>query len=520
MRRTLALWTCFALLAPGTVHAVDKERLRKLTQIPTPVINLSIKYNEAYGFYLGWTKPDEMIEVTALQRSLRGDAGDAAAYYRIGKLYQSMQLYPPARDSYAKAATLFFQQIHARPGDGWLRAQYADAWYESADRQHRAEAEPPLRQAVQIAPNDWRCWAALGLYLQHRVAELWNDDQPVKDPKARQAEIEKLLAESKQSYDRAVSLAPPGEQPQVYADRAFAQATLGWNRANYRLRHGEQLNPYAESFSLDCIADLQMVAKLKPTDPQAIATAALVEFLSFSLRQPPGQATGSPFSRVPEPTKQSLTLARGALEKLAHAQDLKLAGAAWETLGMLDAMIWADHERAEADFREAIKADPSREVAWHMLLISITSQGSTKKEAQAFIQVCRDRLEVGDCVPYHLQLARVLESSGEVRSAGQEVLGALRAGPQDADANLAQAVMILKYGEERTWPEAAAYLMKAGEALKQHPTRLQQARYTALQGFYLALQGNIAEASLKLKEALQLDNTNESLREAHDLLGP
>jgi tetratricopeptide (TPR) repeat protein len=525
MRSTVFFLTCLVGLAPGTVHAIDKERLRKLAQIPTPVINLSIKYNEAYGFYLGWTRPDEMIEATALQRSLRGDASDAAAYYRLGKLCQSMLLFQEARNSYAKAAALFFQQISARPGDGWLRAQYADSWYQSAEKNRRAEAEPPLRQAVQLAPNDWRCWAALGAYLQHRVVELWNDDQPVRDPKARQAAIEKLLGESNQCYEKAVSLAP--QNPEVYADRALARATLGWNRAHYRLRQREQVHVqaelfvYAESFSLECIADLQAVARLKPNDPQAIATAGLVEFLSFKMRQPPDAAgAGDSFGRLPEPTRQSLSQVRAALEKLTHATEPKLAGEAWETLGMLDAMIWADHACAAADFRKAIEADPSREVAWHMLLISITAQGGTKTQAEAFIRVCRDRLQVKDCVPYHLQLARVFETSGDINMARQEVLAALRVGPHDVDANLAQAVMILKHGEERTWPEASAYLMKAGEALKQGPTRLQQARYTALLGFNLALQGNIAEASARFKDAIGLDGGNGSLYEARDLLGP
>src|SRR5262249_45060026 len=120
---------------------------------------------------------------------------------------------------------------------------------------------------------------------------------------------------------------------------------------------------------------------------------------------------------------------------------------------------------------------------------------------------------------YHLQLANAYARSNQKVSIQAELEAAVKADPKDFQANLAQAIYFLKFGEEKNLSEAMAYLARASDAVREVPVREHRAQYAAAQGFYHALTGNYPEARVRFKESLDLDNTNESVREALDLLG-
>jgi tetratricopeptide (TPR) repeat protein len=497
---------------------IDKVRLRMLPQLPVYALNTSIMFNEAYGFYLGWTKPDPMFEIVALRKSLRGDATDANIHRQIGKLYQSLQMPEAARESFGQSAKLYFDQIKANPGDGWLRAQYADAWSESADRKRRADAEPVFRQALQVAPNDWRCWMLMAGYLQRAVKDRFLDDivQVKVDPKARQAELDRLLAETRQCLERTATLAP--REPQVFADRAFIRSQMGQILGLLRIRQGERVNIYAEAFAPECVDDLKTTARLKG-DARAIGVAAFAELLSVRLRQDPKQANvADVWKSLPEPTRQSLQQSRASLDQIRQTAQPRDAAEACEMMGMLDASVWGDHTKAEADFREAIAKDATRDASWHLLLISIMNRPGNDT-AIDFVSVCNERLKKMDSPAYHLHLARVYERSNYEASAKSSLEAALKADPRDFDANLAQAVYLMKHSDDSALPNVLAYLTRASDAAREVPTVLRRSRLAAAQGVYLALTGNVAEAKQRLKEASELDPSSEWIREAFDLLG-
>jgi Tfp pilus assembly protein PilF len=514
MRNALACCTCLALLAVSAAAApIDKTRIRSLPQLPVQTLNTSILFNDAYGFYLGWTRPDEMVEIATLRKTLRGDNSDALTHRQIGKLYQSLQLSQPARESFGQAAKLYFEQIKANPGDGWLRAQYADAWSESADRKRRADAEPVFRQALQVAPNDWRCWLLMAGYLQRAVKDRFLDDvTPVRhDPKARQAELDRLLGETRQCLERAASVAP--REPQVFAERAFVRSQMSIILGLLRTRQGERVNIYAEAYAPECVDDLKMAARLQG-DARSIGVAAFAELLSVRLRQEKIDPTPQEaWKNLPEPTRQSLQQARDVLDKLRQSPNARDAAEASETLGMLDASVWGDDAKAEADFRDAVAKDPTREAAWHMLLVAVARRGS------GFVEVCNARLKVKDSPVYHLQLARVYEQSRYETSVKSELEAALKADPRDFDANLAQAISAMKSGDDAALRTALAYLTRASESAREVPTRLRRARLAGAQGVYLALTGNVPEAKARFKESLELEPGNEWVCEALDLLG-
>jgi Tfp pilus assembly protein PilF len=514
MRNALACCTCLALLSASAVaEPIDKARIRTLPQLPVQTLNTSILFNDAYGFYLGWDKPDEMVDVAMLRKTLRGDTSDAPTHRQIGKLYRSLQLVEPARESFGQAAKLYFEQIKANPGDGWLRAQYADAWAESADRKRRADAEPVFRQALQVAPNDWRCWMLMAGYLQRTVKDRFLDDvtQVRNDAKARQTELDRLLAETRQCLERAAAVAP--REPQVFADRAFVRSQMSIILGLLRTRQGERVNIYAEAYAPECIDDLKTAARLKG-DARSIGVAAFAELLSVRLRQEKTDPTPQEaWKNLPEPTRQSLQQARDTLDQLHQSPNPRDAAEASETLGMLDASVWGDDAKAEADFRDAVAKDPTRDASWHLLLVAVARRGA------GFVEVCNARLKVKDSPAYHLQLARVYEQSRYDTSVKSELEAALKADPRDFDANIAQAIYVMRSGDDAALPTALAYLTRASEAAREVPTRQRRGRLAATQGVYLALTGHAPEAKARFKEALDLEPDNEWVREALDLLG-
>lgn len=504
--------TLGALTGPVVAQPIDKVRLRRLAEMPVPTLNTSIKFTEAYGFDLGWTRPDEVIEIAMLRRSLRGDASDAATYRQIARLYQSVQMADAARESFGQAAKLYFEQIKAQPGDGWLRAQYADAWSESADRKRRIDAEPVFRQALQLAPNDWRCWMLMGEYLQRSVKDRFLDEVTTVryDPKARQAELDRLLKETRACLERAATVAP--REPQVFADRAFVRAQMGIILGLLRMRQGERVNIYAEAFSPECVDDLKTAARLKG-DARSIGIAAFAEISSIRYRDDRPVTGADPWKTLPEPTRQSLQQAREVLEKISASPDARQAAEAFEIIGMLDASAWGDDGKATANFHQAVSKDPTREASWQFLLATASRSG------QGFVEICHERLKVKESPIYHLHLARVYEQSKYEGSVKTEVEAALKADPRDFEANLAQAVYLMKYGEDNLLPTALAYITRASEVSREAPTRLRRARLAAVSGVYLGLVGNLPEARVRFKEAIELDETCEWVREALDLVG-
>lgn len=514
MRKMVACGIALALCGASAYAApIDKARLRMLPQLPVHSLNASIKFTEAYGFDLGWMRPDELVEIVTLRKSLRGDATDASIHRHIAKLCQSIQMPDVARVSFAQAARLYFDQIKANPSDGWLRAQYADAWSESADGKRRADAEPVFRQAVQVAPNDWRCWMLMAGYLQRSVKDRFLDEvtQVRYDPKAKQAELDRLLAETRQCLERAAALAP--REAQVFADRAYVRSQMGMTLGLLRMRQGERVNFHAEIFAPECVDDLKTAARLKG-DARSIGIAALAELSSIRYRDAKLAAAQDPWKSLPEPTRQSLQQSHAALEKLAASPDARQAAEAYEVLGMLDACAWGDDLKASGNYRQAVTKDPSREASWQFLVAAASRSG------QPFVEIYSERLKLRDSPVYHLHLARYYDASKKYETLVKaEVEAAVKADPRDFEANLAQAIYLMKYEEETQLPTALAYLTRASEVAREVPTRERRASLGAAMGLYLALVGNLPEARVRFKESLELDDSGEWVRDALDLLG-
>jgi cytochrome c-type biogenesis protein CcmH/NrfG len=99
------------LMLTSAGKAVDKEKLRRAVRLP--VVSAS------EGFYVGsagfslhhWREIPLSQQITALRKSLKGDASDAESYCRLGVLYAKAEQPVHSKKSYSTAAELCRQQL-------------------------------------------------------------------------------------------------------------------------------------------------------------------------------------------------------------------------------------------------------------------------------------------------------------------------------------------------------------------------------------------------------------------------
>ena len=181
----------------------------------------------------------------------------------------------------------------------------------------------------------------------------------------------------------------------------------------------------------------------------------------------------------------SLLKARAAVDKMCQDPNPQRAAEAWETSGILLKVIWADESKAEAAFRRAPALDPSRAVAWHMLLGLLCGQG--RKDAA--IQTCQEKVRQQDAVIDRLTLAYFHEHEDRLSTAQEQIQQARCCWtPKSPEAHIAQAAMLLKYDEGKQWPSAEQHLRQAAAAMGDSPTSALKSSYCLVQGIYQALR--------------------------------
>jgi tetratricopeptide (TPR) repeat protein len=516
--RTVVAWLALvSLLVPtGTAAGQDVQRLRPLAELPRANLGVALKFNSAHGFFVSWSPPDAPAEIARLRASLRDDGTDAEAYYRLAELMETVGQNDASRRCYARAAELFYPRVQAQPQGGWLLAQYGQAWAEAVDQARWHEAEPLLRQAATLAPEDWRCWAALGRILQRKaLGELAHDGRETVRPDgdaiaarvaapASQEQMKQRLAEVEQCFDRAVAAAP--QDPRPYIQRALARPALAVCRS---LSFGERTGQaaFAGVFSPECARDLWEAARLQGKDCRAVAVAAIVEYEALRLR---GYADDH------QAVAAAVHRAEAFLLPLTEAGPAPPAAEAWETLGIVRGACGLTDRETEACFHRAVALEPSRPVAWHMLLSTLARMGRVEDAAE----VCRDRLRHADTPQNRVDLAYVLEHCDRLSEAQEQVREALRLGPRDYAANLAQAVILLKYGGREDLARVKELLDNAAAALGEAPSDARRAELATYRGIYLALADDVAGARLCFHEALRGDGGKETAGAALRLLGP
>ena len=377
MRIALACCTTIALFgASASAQPIDKGRLRSLPPLPVQTLNTSIMFNEAYGFYLGWTKPDEMVEIVTLRKGLRGDTTDASIHRQIGKLYQSLQLPGPRGRASARPPSSTSSRSRQTPatagsapstptpgpkaptanaaptpspssarrcrsppttgaaGCSWPATYNAPSRIDSSTRSRSSRTIPRRGRPISIKPP---CGDAA-------VPGAGGDGGAVRAAGFRRPRLHPIA----DGADPRHPAHPPGRGPR----RSTPSPRLSRPECVDDLKSGR---PHQEGRSLHRRGRLRRA-------PCPCGCA----------RKSSDANAQDAWKNLPEPTRQSLLQARGLARRTAPERQPHEASEACETMGMLEVSVWGDNAKAEADFREAITKDPTRETAWHLLLMTVS----------------------------------------------------------------------------------------------------------------------------------------------------
>lgn len=536
MRKATALLVFVTVSASAAAaEEFDRARLRGLVQLPTLTFLFGVGVNSEDGIVLMGEKVDAPAEIAALLKQMKGDASDAERYHRLARLYSLQLQKDESKQARARATELYRQRAKADPRNGYALAQVAQTL-------EVAEAEPLLRQAVKLSPDDWRCWVELAKCQDGRAVEaLFGDpllgsaatldkmlqvltQRPVAADVLRKATRER--EEAKACYDKAVSLAGPRDAG-PYTCRTASRCFFNFVEAGLDLAQGKQTNPFLAMFSADCLPDLREAARRNPEDFKSISLILFIEVLPVLMKLPKPVDNDGLWKHLPEEVQRSARVTLNRLEELTQHRDPRLAAGASEVLGMFSFFIEGNMNRMTTELRRAVSRDPSRDHAWEGLIIILAETGSL----EAAEAVCRERLRRNDSAHFRLLLIKVLaeQESSDVSyvfkhcpwfrteerfpRAERAARAALEREPRSARLHHALAALMMK-STDAELPEAGKLLDQAEKLLGDSASSNERGELQLNRSLYLALSGKPDEARERLRLLLRQDQNNKKVQQA------
>ena len=314
-------WLCaLAFKAPGATPELGKDALRKLVKLPTVAFDATWSFDPERGFSVGSRDQDVLAEIADLRKQMKHVPADAENYLRIGELYNSINDAANARKTWTRAADLFRKRVDSDPGNGLLLAEFGRA-LDGAGKPE--EAESKLRDAVRLAPSQWKCRVALARFLDAQARRELSLGQTTSD-KITLARHE--LAESDECFGKAASLAP--DEGEIFFRRGLHRCLETSLLNDIRVAEGETLDEVLLKYSVfsdAALADLQHASRLLPEDHALIGSVVLFEIYASSARQDRLNWADFSWSTVPEKSQRSIRDAVVRLEALGQDPDPRQA---------------------------------------------------------------------------------------------------------------------------------------------------------------------------------------------------
>ena len=213
----------------GAAPETGAKKLREVVRLPTIDFAFSLKFQSGNGWTLSvvGAEEDSSAEIATLRKELRGDISDAERFTRLKELYAKANDKTNSQAAAAKALELWRRRVELQPDNGRFLAELGRSL---AGAEKYVEAESVLRKATTVAPAEWKCWIALGTFLDAKAHRTLGSDslQPGenlfagifgKPPSANQVkEAEKLFDEAGECFNKAVTTAP--KEAEAYFERA------------------------------------------------------------------------------------------------------------------------------------------------------------------------------------------------------------------------------------------------------------------------------------------------------------
>jgi len=541
-RFLIGLTVGFMAIALWNAHAAepkyDPEKLRSLVKLPKMTLDFGFAVNSTLGFTLGREPLDlnklkpPAERIAELRKDMSGGVRDAERYAELGLLYVKLHDAAQAQATRKRAVELFREQVKDDPKKGWLRSELGNALL-AADQM--VEGENLLRDAVALSPEDWRCWEALGDFLESRafatlgvtnVGVLYEEIQrglrvPGSNTASspdRRAKARAFWDEAAHCYDKAVAVGP-GEIGAYQARIVFRGALKKLLDLLIEPERSADVATKQQFVSPEVRADLKEAARLTTDDAYAIGMAAFFEAM---MNAPKGAADSSgSFKRgfwlfLPDSSRAYVREALSRLEQLGRNEDKNTAGAALTALGGMQLLVQGDPVAAEDNLRRATRLRPAADTAWEMFgLLLVQSERWSELAALG-----EEHVKSKDSVRYRIGLAKIYEKLGKPAEVEPQVQAALKLAPDDLLANTASAAMRLKRAtDEAAVAEVGQMMNKVKQTVFKAAPKEQQVGFEFLHGLYYGLAGNRQEAASHFRRLREADPDESDYRDAYDALG-
>ena len=523
----LAVYGLSGLVLSAAAPEGASERLRKLLKMPPISLEAGVSLNSEEGFAILQEKPDVTKEASKLRKEMKGDSSDAERYGKLGDLYQKAGDAARAAQYYNKSVAQYRQQVNSKPDDAELLANFGKALFTVGQN---SEAESVLRRAVRLNPSCALCWQSLGHFLRAEAKRALLPENASRSalsperllyeiasnkPRAEQvARSRKLTAEASSCFNHAVAIAT--NCADAYLQRGLHKSFDGYLQNIFAYVQGDKTDVtdvMKGMFSADCLPDLQTAARLSSSEYRTVAMAAFFEAFAANLEATRNPAGNLPlWQQLPDKTQRNIREAVARLENFGQNPDTKIAAGAMECLTIIQAFVIGDKAGAEKSARRAVALDPSRDNAWD-LLIGFLIKPESYEELRT---VCEQRLRHRESTRNRILLAKAYERLNQLDRAEQHVQVALRLDSDDFNANLSEAVLLMKRQPNSGGLAAASrYLTRSEQLLKKQPQQLdqRQLQFTLTSSIYYALRGETDKARQLLRDVLEADKNNEDARE-------
>ncbi len=519
---------CVAVTSLAPAPKRGKERLLELVVAPKVDLSFKFDFSSSQTFSDLTNEASLSDQVARLRGEVKQSPDDARLLIQFGELLHRNADTNAAKECFQKAAASAEKHLNNRPLDGLSQIDLGDAYWEL----NKVEAaEHAYRKATQVSSNEWRCWVALGEFLDSQVAEVLlptNSDATatstsVKSAQPSSEEMERVMkwrAEAAPCFDRAVALAP--QDVEVYLRRAWHKhKEADVNRLIQHYRTGEKLDNIGRStYSKDSIPDLKKAAALQPQAYQLIALTAYFEWLSGAIGMTATESDRPPeFPDFSATSRRSIADAMERLREIGNSSDPKRAAGALELLAGLQMLtqirMGFTNDLMIRDMKRAVSLDPTREGAWDLLLGGLLETASPEELAQA----CESRLKQKKSARNYLLLAKSLYRCGSYGKAVEAAEAGLKLEAKNIALNLMLAATLMR--QDKEWAQVESVLERVGEftaEIKDSEEKAQRASELGLNmAIGMAIKGSPEEAKALLNAiARKFPEEEERAKEIFD----
>lgn len=524
----IAVWFLLIISAPAATPELGKSKLRRLVKLPSMIFPSDWTFDPERGFRVGSHGGDIEAQIIQLRKELENDASDADRYRSLGALYGEINEPARAQSARWRAIQLLRKRSELQPDNA---AVLADLGLTLEEAGKSEEAESILRRAVQVGPQEWKGWLALGRFLDQEsrrdILERARVPVDVKSvsrqlPGATQlapdrlALAQKRLEESVACYDSAATNAP--NEPEIRVRRALHRTLQSFLMNEIREASGEhktETEILSGYFSPETIEDLRVASDLRPKDYHLMANLALFEIYGINARSGKrGLGPDSSWTALPDNSQESLRTIITRLENLAQDPDTRVAAGALEILGILQGPVLHESNNALKSLQRSLALDPTREQAWEL------ASGTLARSAnyEGLLTLCEERIRTEDNPRAHLLLAKAYEKLKRWEDAEAEVLIVVQKGPNDFLGNLSLAALLLHRAQDPdTLAEAAGWLQRCDKIFNsltaQQKSRQLVIDFTLIRAIFMALEDQVETARQWVTNVIENDKENELAKE-------